>query len=140
MNEDSKALEIAHKMLEHDAFSKWLGVELIEMRAGYCLLKMTIRQEMLNGFYIAHGGITFSLADSAFAFASNSRGRHAVSIHCEINHLQALKAEEVILAEASEEHLNHKIAVYNVRVVKEDKELVASFKGTVYRKSNEWSI
>ncbi len=140
MDKNSKAYQITQKMLEHDAFSRWLGVELLDIGPGFCRLQMSIRKEMLNGFYIAHGGITFSLADSAFAFASNSRGQHAVSVHASIKHTTALKAGDVIVATAEEDHKNHKLGVYTVKVRNQDEELVASFNGTVYRKSKEWEV
>ena len=66
----SKALEIANKMYEQDAFSQWLGIDIEDVTEGYCKLKMSVRKEMLNGFQIAHGGIAYSLADTALAFAS----------------------------------------------------------------------
>jgi acyl-CoA thioesterase len=140
MDKNSKAYQITQKMLEHDAFSRWLGVELLDIGSGYCRLQMTIREEMLNGFYIAHGGITYSLADSAFAFASNSRGQQAVSIHTAIHHVKSLKAGDTIIAHAEEEHKNHKIGVYKVTVTNQENELVASFNGTVYRKSKHWEV
>lgn len=125
-------------MYEKDAFSQWLGVERLEERAGYSRCRMTIREEMTNGFGIAHGGITFSFADSAFAFASNSRGRHAVSIETSISHTKSLRVGDVIIAEATEESLANKLAIYRVTIQKENGELVALFKGTVYRKKTEW--
>lgn len=72
----NKAISIVKDcMLNHDSFSNWLGIELVEISEGYCRLKMKVRQEMTNGFNIAHGGIAYSLADSALAFASNSHGK-----------------------------------------------------------------
>ena len=100
---------------------------------------MTIRPEMLNGHGIAHGAITYALADSAFAFASNSRGRKAVSIETSINHLKPLNVGDVITAVAEETSLGHKIAIYHIRITKGDV-LVAHFKGVVYRKEEEWQV
>ncbi len=140
MQPKEKAEKIVDQMFRHDAFSQWLGIERIEHDAGKSVLKMTIRPEMLNGFGIAHGGITFSFADSAFAFASNSHGRLSVSIETSISHLVALRAGEVIYATAKELNVGHKTGLYTVDVTKESGELVASFKGTVYRKSKEWEV
>ena len=67
---------IVNKMFDQDAFSQWLGIEIVDVSDGYCQLKMTVRNDMLNGFKIAHGGIAYSLADSALAFASNSNGKN----------------------------------------------------------------
>lgn len=135
-----KHTRIVDQMMDKDYFSQWLGIERVEEGEGYSLLRMTIRKEMLNGFGIAHGGITFSFADSAFAFASNSHGRKSVSVETSISHLVSLKEGDVILAEAKEEHVSNKIGLYSVRVTTEAGQLVAVFKGTVYRTSKEWEI
>ena len=84
-------------MMEKDYFSQWLGIERLEEKEGFCKLKMTLRKEMCNGLEIAHGGIAFSLADSALAFASNSQGRHAMSIETSISHVKPLKAGELTM-------------------------------------------
>jgi len=136
----TKAEKIVDKMYENDAFSQWLGIELVEIRTGYAKIKMTTRPEMLNGFGIVHGGISFSFADSAFAFACNSPGRHAVSIDTSISHLKKVGIGELLFAEAIEENLSHKIGLYRIEVKNEKKELVALFKGTNYRSSREWEI
>lgn len=125
-------------MYEKDAFSQWLGIEIVKISAGYAKIKMTTRSEMVNGFGIVHGGITFSLADSAFAFACNSQGRHAVSIDTSISHLQKTGVGETLFAEAKEENLSHKIGLYRVEVTNEKGEVIAIFKGTNYRSSAEW--
>ena len=78
--------EIVKQMIENDAFSKWLGLEILELSKGFCKLKMVVRKEMTNGFSIAHGGISYSLADSALAFAANSEGTHSLSIETSISH------------------------------------------------------
>ena len=132
--------KIIDAMFDHDAFSQWMGMERVDEGPGFCTLKMTVRKEMLNGFYIAHGGISYALADSAFAFASNSRGQHAVSIETSISHLKSIKEGDVLLAKAVEDHFNPKIAQYTVRIWRQEEELVAIFKGTVYRKSKSWEI
>ena len=125
-------------MYDKDAFSQWLGIEILEVAAGSAKLRMTVREEMTNGFKIAHGGISYSFADSAFAFASNSQGRHAVSVETSISHLAPVKIGDTLVAEATEEKLGHKIGVYQVRICNQDSELVAIFKGTVYRTSKQW--
>ncbi|PZW41518.1 acyl-CoA thioesterase [Mesonia algae] len=129
--------DIPKKMLELDAFSQWLGIEIVEVKEGYCKVQMTIREDMLNSMKKAHGGITFSLADTAFGFASNTHGRKAVSIECSINHIEALEAGDIITAESEVKSLKNKLGFYNVEVKKQD-DLVALFKGVVYRTSAEW--
>jgi len=125
-------------MMQHDAFSKWLGIEILSVEAGKCALRMTIRPEMLNGFGIAHGGITYALADSALAFASNSMGRKAVSVETSISHTKALHAGNTLTATAEEEHLGDKIGIYRVMVRLDSGETVAVFKGVVYRTGKIW--
>ena len=130
--------EIIAKMMEHDAFSQWLGIEVEHVEAGVCRLSMQIRGEMLNGFGIAHGGSTYSLADSALAFASNAHGRQALSIDTSINHIESLREGDVIKATAREDALKNKFGFYTIEIRANDK-LVARFKGTVYRSEKVWS-
>lgn len=125
-------------MFANDAMSQWLGITCSEMEEGRCIITMQVRKEMLNGFYIAHGGITYSLADSAFAFASNSHGRKAVSIETSISHTKAVQEGDQLTARAELEHLSNKIGVYNVKVSNQKNEVVALFKGTVYRTGQLW--
>lgn len=136
----NKASAIVDGMMEKDLFSQWLGIGRVEERPGFCKLKMTVRNDMCNGFGIAHGGIAYSLADSALAFASNSHGRQAVSIETSVSHIKALHPGEVILATAEEINLGNHIAVYEVRVETEQGILVAVFKGTVFRKETRWPV
>jgi acyl-CoA thioesterase len=130
---------IVEHMYQRDYYTQWLGIRRIEEGLGYCTLEMVVRPEMVNGFGIAHGGIMYALADSAFAFASNSRGRKAVSIETSINHLKPVMTGDVLKAVAQETSLGHKIGLYHIRVTRGD-ELVAHFKGMVYRKDEEWDV
>jgi len=139
-NSKSKTTAIVDAMMSKDYFSQWLGIERLEENEGYCKLRMTVRREMCNGFEIAHGGISYSLADSALAFASNSHGRHAVSIETSISHIKPLKTGDIITATAEEKSRSNKIAIYEVRIEKENGELIALFKGTVFRKETEWNV
>ncbi len=131
--------KIAEKMLSEDPFSQWLGIEIISAKKGYSKLRMTIRKEMLNSMQLAHGGITYALADSAIAFAMNEYGRLAVSIETSINHIEALKEGDEIIAETSLDVTKHKLSFALVNIYKDDV-LVALFKGTVYRTSKEWKL
>jgi acyl-CoA thioesterase len=131
--------QIVDTMMSKDAFSQWLGMEVLNIEAGTCTLKMTLRAEMLNGFGIAHGAITYALADSALAFASNSHGRQALSVDTSINHIEALREGDSIIATAKEESLKNRFGVYTIQILK-DETLVAHFKGTVYRTEKEWQI
>jgi len=130
--------EIFHRMFDNDPFSQWMGMELVSVGPGTCTLRMTVRSDMLNGFNVAHGGITFSLADSAFAFACNSHGRHAVSIHCSIEHVAPVREGDVLTAIATEENLGNSLSNYAIRVTRADDTPVAFFRGVSYRKKQEW--
>lgn len=132
--------KIVEHMYVNDAFSQWLGIERLSERPGYCKLQMTVRDEMTNGFKVAHGGISYSLADSALAFASNSHGRHALSINTSIAHTLPVYAGDELVAEAKELSLTPKTAIYDITITNQKKQTVALFRGTVYRKSKEWEI
>ena len=130
--------KVFRKMYDNDAFSQWLGIEVVEVKDGYCELKMTVRKEMLNGFQIAHGGIAYSLADSALAFASNSHGRKSLSVETSISHTVSVKEGDVLTAITEELSLSDKMGVYLITITNQDNQEVAYFKGTVYRTSKEW--
>jgi acyl-CoA thioesterase len=130
--------EIFHRMFDKDPFSQWMGMELVSVGEGSCVLRMQVRNEMLNGFGVAHGGITFSLADSAFAFACNSSGRHTVSIHCTIEHIAAVYENDELVATATEEHLGNTISNYAISIRKQDGSTVAHFRGVAFRKQKNW--
>ena len=131
--------KIPYKMLSLDPFSQWLGIEILASEVGKCRLGLKIRKEMLNSMSKAHGGITYSLADTAFGFAANSNGRFAVSIESSINHIEPLEENDYITAEATIESLKNKIGFYIVEVKKGDL-LVALFKGVAYRTGKEWEL
>lgn len=126
-------------MIATDTFSKWLGIEVLEVADGLAKIKMTVRDEMLNGHGVVHGGISFSLADSAFAFACNTHGQKSVSIETSINHIKPIFAGDELVATATKESTSRSIGNYLVRVTRKD-ELVALFKGVAFRKQEEWEI
>lgn len=132
--------KIVDKMYENDAFSKWLGIKRIEDGAGKSVLQMTVRKEMLNGFDIVHGGITYSLADSALAFASNGYGRKAVSVETSISHTQTCKEGDVLTTHTEEMSLSKKIGIYQITITNQHNKTVALFKGTVYITDKNWEI
>ncbi|TQD39740.1 hotdog fold thioesterase [Haloflavibacter putidus] len=128
---------IPRHMLENDAFSQWLGIEIVAVQEGYCKVQMQIRKEMLNSMKKAHGGITYSLADTAFGFACNTYGKKAVSIETSINHVEALEEGDIITAESDVKSQKNKLGFYIVEVKKQE-QLVALFKGVTYRTSVDW--
>ncbi|MEP1094493.1 MAG: hydroxyphenylacetyl-CoA thioesterase PaaI [Cyclobacteriaceae bacterium] len=135
----TKAEKIVDQMIAADTFSKWLGIEVLEVADGLAKIKMTAREEMLNGHGVVHGGISFSLADSAFAFACNTHGQKSVSIETSINHIQPIFAGDELVATATKESISRSVGNYLVRVTRKD-ELVALFKGVAFRKQEEWNV
>lgn len=120
-------------MMEKDHFSQWMGIEILESEPGYVKLSMKVRDNMVNGFGICHGGITFSLADSALAFASNSRGSVSVALENNINFTKKAEVGDILIAETEEIQNGRTIGVYKIRVTNQNDDLVADFRGTVYR-------
>ncbi len=124
-------------MLSQDNYSQWLGIEILECKIGRCKVALTVRKEMLNSMNKAHGGITYSLADTAFGFAANTHGKFAVSIETSINHIEAVNEGDYLTAESVIEKVNNKLG-FNIIEIKRGDELVALFKGVVYRTNKDW--
>jgi len=122
-----------------DKMSQWLGIDVLSHNPGTVSVRMTVRDEMVNGFKVAHGGITYSLADSALAFSANSHGLRSMSIETSISHTKMVKVGDVLTVKTKELSLSRKIGVYEMDVFNQDNDLVAHFKGTVYRSSKEWT-
>ncbi|MDH3708546.1 MAG: hydroxyphenylacetyl-CoA thioesterase PaaI [Cyclobacteriaceae bacterium] len=129
--------EVIDHMLNNDRFSAWLGIELEKVSPGQCIISMTIREEMLNGFGIAHGGVTFALADTALAIASNSYNILSVALDASISYPNAVNEGDKITAKASQISLSRKTGVYGISVSNQHDQVVAFFKGTVYRTSKK---
>lgn len=131
---DAQALAeraVAH-MLAHDAFSRWLGVEVLEVAPRRSVARMRVRAEMLNGFGIAHGGVTFALADSAFAFACNSHASISVALENVMSYPNAAREGDVLTATAEAEIEPRRIGVYRVTVANQHGAVVGLFRGTCY--------
>lgn len=120
-------------MLVHDKFSEWMGIQVLEIREGYSRISMEIREEMLNGFGIVHGGIPFSMADSAFAFACNNRNNLSVALDVTISFMKALHVGDILTAEAKEIHNGRSTGVYLITLTNQKGEQVGLFKGTCFR-------
>jgi acyl-CoA thioesterase len=131
--EQTLARAVVEKMLSVDGFSRWLGIEVLEISPGRSVLRMTVRDEMINGFGTAHGGIAYSLADSALAFATNTGGFISVAMDCTISYPAAVRSGDTLTATAIEESTTNKLAFCAVTVRKQDEVIVAHFRGTVYR-------
>lgn len=135
MTQDAQSLAeaVVREMLERDAFSAWLGLEVDGVGPGRATCRMRVRAEMLNGFGVCHGGVTFALADSALAFASNTEGRVAMSIENSMTYPVAVREHDVLTATAEREATSGRLGFYRVAVRRQDGELVGLFRGTVYR-------
>jgi acyl-CoA thioesterase len=127
------AKEVVTHMMENDLFSQWLGIEVLDIKEGWSKIKMTVRPEMINGFGIVHGGIAFSLADSAFAFACNNRNVLSVALDTSINFLKPVHVGDVLTAEAKELHNGKSTGLYHITITNQNEHVVAVFKGTCYR-------
>jgi len=127
------AERVVAEMMVKDAFSQWLGVVIVDVRPRRAVVRMTVREEMVNGFGVCHGGIAFSLADSALAFASNTHGRVTVSIENTITYPKVIAIGDTLTATAKEESSTSRLGFYKVTVRRSDDTIVALFKGTVYK-------
>ena len=133
VNKDDLAKEVVGHMMEHDLFSRWLGIEVLDIEEGYSKIKMTVREEMINGFGIVHGGIAFSLSDSAFAFACNNRNNLSVALDTSINFTKPVHVGDVLTAEAKELHNGRSTGLYHITITNQKDHVVALFKGTCFR-------
>jgi acyl-CoA thioesterase len=130
---DTLHSKVVDHMMQHDAFSQWLGIEVLDVKEGYSKIKMTVRNEMVNGFGIVHGGIAFSLADSAFAFACNNRNVLSVALDTSISFIKPVHIGDELTAEATEIHNGKSTGVYHISIKNQRNHLVAIFKGTCFR-------
>ena len=134
----SLARKVVEKMMNGDSFSQWLGIEVLEITEGFCKLKMKVRDEMTNGFNIAHGGISYSLADSCLAFAANADGIQSLSIETSISHTKKVESGDILTATSKGINNTNKTAMYDISITNQDNIEIAHFKGTVYRTEKEW--
>lgn len=132
-DKDLFARRVTDKLMEKDYFSQWLGIKILEIRAGYSRIQMVLRREMLNGFGIAHGGITFALADSAFAFACNSDGKITVALDVSIAFPKPGLEGDILTAEARQVSKTTRTGLHLIEVRNQNGQLVALFKGTCYK-------
>ena len=141
MEKDTLAVAVVNHMMETDLFSQWLGIQIIEIREGYSKIKMKVRNEMMNGLGIVHGGIAFSLADSSFAFACNSRNNLSVALDTAINFLKPVHVDDELVAEANEIHNGKSTSFYQITIRNQRNHIVtALFKGTCFRTNKETRV
>jgi len=137
MTEHELAQTLVAELLAKDTFSQWLGIEVVEAKPGRSVVRMTVRKDMLNGHGMCHGGVTFSLADTALAFAANARGRMATSIECSMTYPAPAREGDVLTAVVEEQALRSRIGVYSVVVENAAHRKVGLFRGIVYRAEKE---
>jgi acyl-CoA thioesterase len=130
------AEHVVHGMVAKDLFSEWLGVEVLEIAPCRSTVRMRVRNEM-NGFGVSHGGIAYSLADSALAFAANTNGRVTVAIENAVSYPQAAHVGDVLTAVAEQEAETGNLAFYRVIVRNQNEVVVSTFRGTVYKTKKE---
>jgi acyl-CoA thioesterase len=133
MDNNEHAMAVVQHMMQHDRFSQWLGINIVEVRTGYSKISMTVRDEMINGFGIVHGGIAFSLADSAFAFACNNRNVLSVALDTSINFIKPVHVGDILHAEAVELHNGRSTGLYQITINNQQGHSIALFKGTCFR-------
>ena len=130
---NKEAQKVVFHMTENDLFSKWLGIKILDIEEGYSKTQMEVREEMINGLGIVHGGIAFSLADSTFAFACNNRNNLSVALDTSINFLKPVHVGDTLIAEAKEIHNGKTTGLYHITIFNQRDHLVAVFKGTCFR-------
>jgi acyl-CoA thioesterase len=133
LENEINAKKVVQHMMQHDLFSQWLGIEVLEIKEGVSKIKMTVRPEMINGLGIVHGGIAFALADSAFAFACNNRNNLSVALDTSINFLKPVHVNDILIAEAKEIHNGRSTGLYHISITNQFDKEVAIFKGTCFR-------
>lgn len=138
MNKKERAEKVLQKMYGNDRFSKWMAIEIVHIDEGECTLKMKVRDDMLNGFDILHGGISYSLADSALAFASNSYGVISVSLSVTMSYPASATAGDELTATAIPVSITKRTGIFDITITKQTGETVGLFRGTVYRTGKEW--
>ena len=138
MSETEQALaeRVTTEMMAKDELSRQFGMEIVEVRPNAATVRMRVRKDMLNGFGVCHGGVTFSLADSALAFASNTHGRVTVSIENSMTYPKKVVEGDLLTAEAEQESGSNRLAFFRVVVRREPGDIVALFRGTVYKTDN----
>jgi acyl-CoA thioesterase len=138
MNKQLLAERTAEIIEREDRASRWMGVQLEEVRPGYARLRMRVTENMVNGQKVCHGGLIFSLADSSFGFACNSHNQHALAASCAIDFLAPAALGDELTAEASEAAHAGRTRIYDVRVTNQEGTLIAVFRGKSAAVKGTW--
>jgi acyl-CoA thioesterase len=133
MPNEITAQKVVEQMMQNDLFSQWLGISVVDINDGYSKILMTVRPEMINGLGTVHGGIAFSFADTAFAFACNNRNVLSVALDTSINFIKTIFVGDILTGEAKEIHNGRSTGLYHVTITNQNENIVAMFKGTCFR-------
>lgn len=136
----NRAEAIVNRMMKDDAFSRWMGIRIDEVSEGFCKISCTVTDEMLNGYKVTHGGILFSLADSALAFSAATYGRVSLAIDNSISYTKKSTSGDRLTAISECVNLTHKTGLFEIRILDEQEDLLAMMKATVYRTGEELSV
>ena len=131
--EQQLAESVVRLMLARDEFSRSLGMSIVEIAPRKSICRLTVRPDMVNGFGVCHGAVTYALADSALAFACNTHGRVTMAIENSIGYPAAVAVGDVLTAVAVEDSATNRLGFYSVRVTNQQGTVVATFRGTVFR-------
>jgi len=126
-------LQIVSELLLQDPFSRWMGIEILEADLGRCSVQCTVSKQMLNGFDVVHGGIIFSLADTALAFSAATTGRVALALDNSISYTKKARVGDTLTAQSEAINLTFRTGLFDVKVFNQSSEIIAVMKGTVYR-------
>ena len=138
MNKQLLAERAAEIIEREDRASRWMGMQLEEVRPGYARLRMRVTENMVNGQKVCHGGLIFSLADSSFGFACNSHNQHALAASCAIDFLAPAALGDELTAHAQETAHAGRTRLYDVRVTNQAGELIALFRGKSAAVKGTW--
>lgn len=126
-------LQIVRELLINDPFSKWMGVEIIEVEKGSCTIKCPVNESMLNGFDVVHGGIIFSLADTALAFSAATEGRVALALDNSISYTKKAHLGDTLTARSEAVNITYRTGLFDIKVHNQSSDIIAVMKGMVYR-------
>jgi acyl-CoA thioesterase len=125
--------QIAQNLLEKDSFSQWMGIKIVFVSHGLCELQCTITKSMMNGFDVVHGGVIYSLADTALAFSAATDGRVALALDNSISYTKKARLGDTLTARSEALNLTRRTGLFDVKITNQDSEIIAFMKGTVYR-------
>lgn len=125
--------KIVRGLLKKDPFSQWMGIEVVDADRGICTVRCQVTEQMLNGFRVVHGGIIFSLADTALAFSAATAGRVALALNNSISYTKKALLGDTLTARSEAVNLTFRTGLFDIKVMNQSSDIIAVMKGTVYR-------